>query len=76
MYVKDFLLKRETVHLLLYLQEDTNGGTALCLTPSIFWPSWANATTLPNNADQDTIRKLCREAKEAYEEKYGLKLAA
>ena len=48
----------------------------MCLTPSIFWPSWANATTLPNNADQDTIRKLCREAKEAYEEKYGLKLAA
>ena len=42
----------------------------------IFWPSWANATTLPNNADQDTIRKLCSEAKEAYEEKYGLKLAA
>ena len=42
----------------------------------IFWPSWANATTLPNNADQNTIKKLCREAREAYEEKYALKLAA
>ena len=41
----------------------------------IFWPSWANATTLPNNADQNTIKKLCREAREAYEEKHGLKLA-
>lgn len=42
----------------------------------IFWPSWANATTLPNNADQNTIKKLCQEAKEAYEEKQKLKQAA
>lgn len=32
----------------------------------IFWPSWANATTLPNNADQDAIRKLCGETKQKY----------
>lgn len=29
----------------------------------IFWPSWANATTIPNNADQESIRKLCEETK-------------
>lgn len=31
----------------------------------IFWPDWSNPTTLPNNADQDTIRRICAEAKEA-----------
>jgi len=25
----------------------------------IFWPSWANPTTIPNNADQKTILELC-----------------
>ena len=25
----------------------------------IFWPDWAHATTLPNNADRATIRGLC-----------------
>jgi DNA polymerase-1 len=30
----------------------------------IFWPSWAKATTLPNNADQETILKLCQATKE------------
>lgn len=30
----------------------------------IFWPSWAHPITLPNNADQQTIIKICREAKE------------
>lgn len=25
----------------------------------IFWPDWAHATTLPNNADQKTIMELC-----------------
>ena len=64
MYVKDFLLKGGTVHLSLSLQEDINGGTALCLIPSIFWPDWAHPTTLPNDADQETILKVCREAKE------------
>lgn len=29
----------------------------------IFWPSWAKATTLPNNADQATIRQLCAATK-------------
>lgn len=42
----------------------------------IFWPSWANAITLPNNADRATIRKDCHEGKLAYEEKQALKLAA
>lgn len=28
----------------------------------IFWPSWAKAITLPNNADQATILKACKEA--------------
>ena len=30
-------------------------GSAL----DIFWPSWAKATTLPNDADWETIRNLC-----------------
>lgn len=30
----------------------------------IYWPHWAKAITLPNDADQATIRKLCDEAKE------------
>ena len=32
----------------------------------LYWPSWANAITLPNDADQATIIKMCREAREAY----------
>lgn len=32
----------------------------------IFWPSWANAITLPNDADQDTIIKVCTEAMQEY----------
>ena len=35
----------------------------------LFWPTWANPITLPNNADQTTILKLCKEAKEAYNQK-------
>ena len=31
----------------------------------IFWPNWSNPITLPNNADHETIRKLCDEAIEA-----------
>jgi DNA polymerase-1 len=26
----------------------------------IFWPDWANAITLPNNADRETIMQLCK----------------
>lgn len=45
------------------IQHDTvKLGAAL----DIFWPDWSNPTTLPNNADQETIRKLCTEAKENY----------
>lgn len=29
----------------------------------IFWPSWATATTLPNDADQITIKQICQETK-------------
>lgn len=32
----------------------------------IFWPNWKNAITLPNDADQATIIKVCKEAKEEY----------
>jgi DNA polymerase-1 len=35
----------------------------------IFWPDWSNPTTLPNNADQDTIRNICNETKKAIKEK-------
>lgn len=35
----------------------------------IFWPTWANPITIPNNADQTTILKLCKEAKGAYNQK-------
>jgi len=42
------------------IQHDTvKLGAAL----DIFWPSWASATTLPNDADQDTILKLCQETR-------------
>lgn len=30
----------------------------------IFWPSWAHATTLPNNADRGTIINICQVTKE------------
>jgi DNA polymerase-1 len=29
----------------------------------IFWPSWAKATTLPNNADRETIFNICQATK-------------
>jgi DNA polymerase-1 len=29
----------------------------------IFWPHWGNATTLPNGADQATIRAMCQETR-------------
>lgn len=32
----------------------------------IFWPNWANPITLPNNADQATIIKVCNDAKYEY----------
>lgn len=32
----------------------------------IFWPSWANEITLPNDADQTTIRKVCKEGVHKY----------
>lgn len=45
------------------IQHDTvKLGAAL----DIFWPSWAKATTLPNNADRETILKVCRETKDKY----------
>lgn len=45
------------------IQHDTvKLGAAL----DIFWPSWANPTTLPNDANQQTIIKVCAEAKGEY----------
>ena len=35
----------------------------------IFWPSWANAITLPNDADQATIIQTCIDAKAEYMKK-------
>lgn len=32
----------------------------------ICWPGWHNPITLPNNADQETIMKICTEAKAEY----------
>jgi DNA polymerase-1 len=29
----------------------------------IFWPDWAHATTLPNDADKATILEVCRKSK-------------
>jgi len=34
----------------------------------IFWPNWNVATTLPVDADQETIRKLCQKTKDEYVE--------
>lgn len=31
----------------------------------IFWPSWANATTLPNGANKNTIYSICHETKDS-----------
>jgi len=31
---------------------------------SVFWPSWANELTIPNNATQEEIRQLCADHKE------------
>lgn len=42
----------------------------------IFWPNWANAITLPNASDQNTIKKICSESKCAYESDHTLELAA
>jgi DNA polymerase-1 len=33
----------------------------------IFWPDWAHPTTLPNEASQEKILEVCREAKKAIE---------
>lgn len=30
----------------------------------IYWPNWATATTLPNNADRATIQRFCKETKD------------
>jgi len=33
----------------------------------LFWPNWANPITLPNNADEQTIKATCMKAKEKLE---------
>ena len=30
----------------------------------LFWPDWSHPITLPNDADQDTIKRLCQEAQD------------
>jgi len=35
----------------------------------IYWPTWANAIRLPNNATQSEIRDLAKKGKEAYGKK-------
>lgn len=35
----------------------------------LFWPSWANAITLPNEADTATIRRVCEQGVRKYQEK-------
>lgn len=35
----------------------------------IYWPSWANVVTLPNNASQKEIKELADKAKESYGKK-------
>lgn len=42
--------------------EQVKLGAAL----DIFWPSWNNAITLPNDADVATITKVCKDAIEEY----------
>lgn len=39
----------------------------------LFWPDWAHPITLPNDADQNTIKKVCLEALEV---QAGLRQAA
>lgn len=49
------------------IQHDTvKLGAAL----DIYWPNWANAVTLPNNADRETIKNLCNDAKAKLYEKH------
>jgi DNA polymerase-1 len=42
--------------------ESVKLGAAL----DIFWPNWSNSITLPNNADQATIIKVCKEGMAEY----------
>lgn len=35
----------------------------------VFWPSWANATTLPNGASWEEILRLARQTKNDHAEK-------
>jgi len=38
----------------------------------IFWPTWATATTLPNEANQDTIRSICDNTKKEFHDKHQI----
>lgn len=33
----------------------------------VFWPSWANAIDIPNNASKQEIKSICKDAQERYE---------
>lgn len=45
------------------LEEIKHPTVKLGAAIDIFWPSWAHATTLPNNADKATIIAVCEAAK-------------
>lgn len=47
------------------IQHDTvKLGAAL----DVFWPSWKNAITLPNNADKATLIDVCEKGKQVWQE--------
>jgi DNA polymerase-1 len=48
------------------LEEIKHDTVKLGAALDIFWPSWANAITLPNDCDQDTIINMCEDAANDY----------
>jgi hypothetical protein len=36
----------------------------------VFWPTWANANTLPNEATPDQILEVCAKGKQKYLDKH------
>lgn len=51
------------------LEEIKHDTVKLGAALDIFWPNWANAITLPNDCDQQTIIDMCGAAANAYYEK-------
>lgn len=59
-------VNRELIHEMQWqeLPEIQHPEVKLGAALDIYWPSWANAVTLPNNADISTIRTVCDSVKE------------